>query len=224
MNKKEDYQKFMSLLSYALDHRNNSNLSLVIKAFNDSIFQQKKQLHRIKNWTDIDKAQGKVLDSIGQNYGVSRIDADDDFYRFLIKIAKLKNHSDGSVNEIINIISTALNADPTEFVVKFGYEIDGEPLALRIDNIPNKYNDNPRKTKLMLKYLEESLAAGIRLIGMTFQENNTSNLYIGMTSVTMEEETNVMKSNFEIDNSNKQFIAISTQTQFEETNTMKGMI
>lgn len=220
----EEYQiwrKMVDETSYVFDHDENSNWSGIFDVLNHANQQERDQIKRFLEWQDLDKAEGKVLDDIGRDYGVSRIDNDDNFYRFLIRLAQLKNHTDGSIDSLYKLISFALQADPSEFVIRLGYEIDGEPNAIRVDDVPNKYNGDPRKTRILLKYLEESRAAGIRLAGMTFQENNVNNIYIGMTSVTMEEETNKMKTSFELTNTTKNYMAFANSTQYEENNTMK---
>lgn len=224
MNNEEEYTTLRQMVdqtSYVFDHDDNSNLTGIFEILNHTNYDQREQLKRIFDWQQLDNAQGKVLDMIGQDYGVNRIDNDDDFYRFLIRLAKIKNHTDGSINSIYNLISYALQVSSEEFSIKLGYEIDGEPNAIRVDDIPNEYSKDPRKTRILMKYLEQSIAAGIRLIGLTFQENNINNLYIGMTSVTMEEETNKMKTSFELTNTTKHFMAFANATQYEEHNTMK---
>ncbi|MGF7436334.1 hypothetical protein [Lentilactobacillus senioris] len=220
----EEYQilrKMVDETSYVFDHDENSNWSGIFDILNHANQQERDQIKRFLEWQDLDKAEGKVLDDIGRDYGVSRIDNDDNFYRFLIRLAQLKNHTDGSIDSLYKLISFALQADPSEFVIRLGYEIDGEPNAIHVEDIPNKYSDDPRKTRILLKYLEESRAAGIRLAGLTFQENNINNLYIGMASVTMFEENNKMKLASELDNSVHQYVAIASPTQYEETNKMK---
>lgn len=224
MNNEEEYttlRKMVDQTSYVFDHDDNSNWTGIFEVLNHANYDQREQLKKILDWQQLDNAKGKILDDIGRDYGVNRIDNDDDFYRFLIRLAKIKNHTDGSVNSIYNLISYALQVNPDEFSIKFGYEIDGEPNAIRVDDIPNEYSSDPRKTRILMKYLEQSIAAGIRLIGLTFQENNINNLYIGMASVTMVEETNKMKLASELDNSVHQYVAIANPTQYEETNKMK---
>jgi len=220
----EEYKLLRQMVdetSYVFDHDDESNWTALFDILNHSDHVQRQQVQQLRDWKFIDNQSGKALDDTGKDYGVSRIDDNDDFYRFLIRLAKLKNHTDGSVDSLYRLIAYALQAEPNEFVIRFGYEVDGEPNALRIDDVPNSYNTDTRKTRLLMKYLEQSVAAGIRLVGMTFQEINQNNLYIGMVSTTMEEETNVMKTSYELDNFAKKFIGFNAVTQYEEINIMK---
>lgn len=56
---------------------------------------------RIKQWDDIDKAKGAVLDRYGLNYGIARGAASDPLYRIFIKVKWMAQLSGGDRDTII---------------------------------------------------------------------------------------------------------------------------
>lgn len=223
MNNEEEYTMLRQMVdqtSYVFDHDDNSNLTGIFEVLNHANYDQREQLKNIFDWQQLDNAQGKVLDMIGQDYGVNRIDNDDDFYRFLIRLAKIKNHTDGSIDSLYNLIAYALQADTSEFHIRLGYEINGEPNAIRVDNVLNKYNNDPRKTRLLMLYLSESIAAGIRLIGLSFQEINNNDLFVtgysrAFIKYKVPSDIDVLDKNYNVDSDIKVNATQVVKTTYE---------
>ena len=69
---------------------------------------------RMLLWDDIDNAEGAVLDRHGANFGVNRGDADDEFYRILIKVKMLSMLSGGDTDTVINATGSLFDIPPTE--------------------------------------------------------------------------------------------------------------
>ena len=61
----------------------------------------KEQTEKVRLWDDIDNAKGKELDRFGQNYGVTRGEANDAVYRVMIKVKMLAMLAAGNLDTII---------------------------------------------------------------------------------------------------------------------------
>jgi hypothetical protein len=96
------------------------------------IQENEDDLNTILNWRDIDQAQGKALDELGQNVRQNRGQAPDDVYRILIKSKIKRNLSNGSVNTLIDFLSFILQVDKTTIKVTELWS-DGQPATLKID-------------------------------------------------------------------------------------------
>lgn len=153
-----------------------TNFRKLLKTVNFILFGAKRTVNRIDQWRSIDKAKGKALDVIGQDWGVYRNGSDDDFYRFLIRFKQFQSRADGSVNSLINVISGVLEADPKDIHVT---DFPNEPQAIVIDNIPNRYIDNDQKIKMVIQQLENSVAAGIKIAGVHFNDHTQFTIYVG---------------------------------------------
>lgn len=153
-----------------------SNVVKLFKIISYQIVKTRFAAERVENWRDLKLARGKALDKIGKQYDVVRGDSDDDFYRFLIRFKQFQSRADGSVNSLINVISGVLEADPKDIHVT---DFPNEPQAIVIDNIPNRYIDNDQKMKMVIQQLENSVAAGIKIAGVHFNDHTQFTIYVG---------------------------------------------
>lgn len=167
-------QQLPAVFNQTEDSNNQALLNIIadrlLAAVHDSL--------RIYQDSNLEYASGKELDTIGADWGVDRIDADDDFMRFLIRLARIKNQLGVTENDLIDLISYTLGADPSEFTVETRLDKVGEVQAISIANIPNKYNNSERKTKLLSKYIQECVAAEVRVLGIVYQQAINSDLYV----------------------------------------------
>lgn len=193
MNDEQLQLLMLNKTTISFNHDDDSNLSSLFYIKARSINRIGNQLNKMFNWQDINQAEGKVLDDIGNDYGISRTDNDDDFFRFLLNNARIKNHTDGSVDSLIRLVSVSLQANYDEFHVKAGHENNGENLTISIEDIPNKYNQDARKTKMLMKNLEASIVAGVRLVAVSFQEYNKNELFMQLVNQFIYKENNEMK-------------------------------
>ena len=89
---------------------------------------------RIEDWQDLQQAEGVALDKIGQDLLQFRGEVNDDVYRVLIASRIARNKATGTYNNMIEVLSLALNVDPTEIVIEEG--IAGEPQTITLIQIP----------------------------------------------------------------------------------------
>jgi len=116
----------------------NSNISkllAMVEAEHDEILET---LQVVESWQDLDRAMGRALDRIGFDVQQFRGLATDEVYRILIKSRIARNSSDGTINTIIRVLSTALGIDPSEIGIAETYNdpVDPEPAALSVIKAP----------------------------------------------------------------------------------------
>ena len=128
----------------------------------------------------LDNQEGKTLEDTAADWGVHRIDDDDDFLRFEVRLAKMLNRIGVTENDMIDLIAFILQCDPTEFnLITDPDELGGDPEAIRLTNIPNRYSKSQRKKDLLVKSLEKAIMPEVKIIGVDFQAFADMPMYIG---------------------------------------------
>ena len=177
-----DWKSFLPLSSRPVDiNNNNYKLFSFIANYATSYYNQ---AELIDIWHDIDKANGKALDDIGTNFDEFRGEADDLFYRFMIKSKILSSRSKGTANDIIDVISKSLNVDKSQIVVQNDRRLTetgnfiGEPFSISISNLPLEWTANDFQKRYLIKRIEETVAEGISLSNISFSDFSHSDISI----------------------------------------------
>lgn len=158
-----------------------SNLYKLISLFADELALIKETNQLIMEWREIDKAQGKTLDLIGENINQSRGVATDEVYRILLKSRIARNLSDGTINTIINVIAIALSTDKKNIKIVEGWtdEVNPEPASIKLMEMPleaiNKSGIDPTN---FVKIIQKTVAGGVKVQSVeltgTFEFGDTS--------------------------------------------------
>ncbi|MBJ7675618.1 hypothetical protein HAU38_05570 [Weissella confusa] len=146
----------------------------------------------IEDFRELDNANGEVLDAIGAQYNQLRGEADDSFYRIMIRSKMAINSGISTVNGLLDIIARSLN------IPKKGIEIeqlrkwngttvdDGEPLAIAIRNIPLQWANTEWEQNYIIDRIRSGVAAGVRVDEVTFVDNSNAVLAVrGISSNTL---------------------------------------
>lgn len=182
-------------LPAVFDQTEDSNNQALLNIIADRLLAAIHDLLRIYQDSDLDYAGGTELDTIGADWGVDRIDADDDFMRFLIRLARIRSRIGVTENDIIDLISYTLGADPSEFTVETRLDKVGEVQAIKITNIPNKYHDSLRKTNLLGKYIAKSVADEVRVLEIQYSTYTDLKVYVGAaTQKQIKRHSNMLVS------------------------------
>lgn len=143
-------------------------------------------IEKEKQWISIDTAQGKALDKIGENYGEYRGEADDVFFRFMIKSKILSSRSKGTANEIINIIQKSLDVDIDKIIVKekrvydhISNQFNGDPFTISVEKLPLSFTVDAFQKRYLIKRIEDCAAEGIKLDNISFLDYGNAYAYIG---------------------------------------------
>jgi hypothetical protein len=100
--------------------------TLLMASFDDCMNKDiEQQIRKIIDQYDLDNAKGELLDRIGKFLNEKRDSDTDDFYRIRLKVKKLLNTSNGSINDIIKISKVLYSSEDVNIVPNY-------PAGLRI--------------------------------------------------------------------------------------------
>ncbi|QCZ53552.1 hypothetical protein UCCLBBS449_1617 [Levilactobacillus brevis] len=170
----------------SFDRSTGSNNWKMMQLVEQPIGAGEKRLDMLLKMRSLDTAEGGFLDRIGNLIGVYRGQMDDDFYRRMIYARLARRHTDGTINQIYDVISVILSADPHEFWVRPLWNVTGEPMAIEVLNVPAIYIDSQEKEALLLEQIRSSVAAPTRVAGIGFQKTVKSTLYYAMQFQTTQ--------------------------------------
>lgn len=163
---------------------NGSNLWQLMDALNKSMTDISATAQQIENYREINVASGSTLDLFGEDFKASRVNHDDELYRFLIYIKSLVAKSQGTVPSIVNISETALQK-------KQGVKIFQNGTRHIIIQIPLDQISDLKTERLLLDNLKELVALGIWLDQIKFDAATEATEYIG-TATTYHETVNLV--------------------------------
>lgn len=144
-----------------------SNIGKLLKIVNDQIAELKSTFERIDEWRDVEKARGKALDDVGSNVGQVRGVATDEVYRILIRSKIARNISTGTINSIINALSTALNCPKSE--IKIIENPDDQPACIGLISMPLDYlNKAGLSVNQFGRIVQKTVSAGIKVQSLSF--------------------------------------------------------
>lgn len=147
------------LISY-FDRTLSGNIARLLRIVSNEVADIKNNLDEIKVVRYIETAYGEHLDKIGENVQQNRGSLDDDLYTILIKGRIAKNISKGSVNEIINVMATMLNAKRSDIEV---IENPGDEMAsIKVEIALDVIGKTALTREQSLVVLHQIVAAGVR--------------------------------------------------------------
>lgn len=159
-------KEIISLFTDYFRKKEDSNLYKLISLFSTELEHVKETNDLIIEWRDIDKAQGKALDLIGENINQSRGVATDEVYRVLLKSKIARNLSNGTINTIINVISLALSTDKKNIKIVEGWtdKNNPEPASIKLIEMPleaiNRAGLDPEN---FVRIIQKTVAGGVKV-------------------------------------------------------------
>ncbi|UQW98193.1 DUF2612 domain-containing protein [Rummeliibacillus sp. G93] len=174
-------KEIISLFTDYFKKNEDSNLYKLISLFSGELGRIKETNRLILEWRDIDKAQGKALDLIGENINQSRGVATDEVYRILLKSKIARNLSDGTINTIIKVIAIALSTDKKNIKIVEGWTDEDNPIqaSIKLIEMPleaiNRAGLDPAN---FVRIIQKTVAAGVKVqsieLNGTFEFGDTS--------------------------------------------------
>ncbi|MFB6475784.1 hypothetical protein ACFCW7_23270 [Paenibacillus glucanolyticus] len=143
-----------------------SNLGKLIGILHDQLQQVNDTLDTVRDWRDIDMAQGTTLDRIGENIVQSRGSSTDEVYRVLLKSKIARNLSKTDVNTIIQVLALALDCPYSDIriVEKYNDSSEPEPAAISLIKVPTKRLNEVGMSPLQFgQIIQKTVAAGVRV-------------------------------------------------------------
>lgn len=168
-----------SMLPGKLNQEDDSNNQRLLNIISDIFLAHKNDLLNISGQLRLSKAAGQVLTEIAADYGVTRLDDDDDFLRFQVRLQLLKNHSGVTTNDIKKLIATVLSIDPSVF------DIDGtdNPEEIEVTNIPFDFNSGDKaeiKRKILTNAIQSMLPPEYLLKDLQYAVTANKPLYVAV--------------------------------------------
>lgn len=159
-----------------LNQEDGSNNQAILDIIAQLSTQYKNSLLSISDQVLIDNATGQTLTDLAYDYSVTRIDNDDDFLRFQLKVAILKMHLSTTMNGFKSLISTVLNLDPASFDVEPGSTVE----SIIIQNLPYAFSGARRelKEKILTSYLKSMLPVEYNLEEIRWVALSSANIYL----------------------------------------------
>lgn len=168
--------KMLNMIPDAFAKTKESNFGKVFIILSNELEKAKQAAETIEEWRDIDLAEGKTLDRIGNDYEQHRGQDGDSLYRFMIKSKIEQSQSNGTFNELINVICRTINCQPEDVNIVAGRFYDalgnytGEPLAIEINSVPMRFFvDSGIKVSAFIDSVRSSAAAGVRIISISIE-------------------------------------------------------
>lgn len=143
-----------------------SNVGKIITILTDELDKLKDTFDRIEEWEDVDNANGKALDDLGENVVQARGSATDEVYRIMLKSKVARNLSDGAINTIIRVLAIALNVEYSEIRIKELYNDaeNPEPAAIGLIQLPlRRLNEVGMSAKQFVSIVQKTVGSGIRV-------------------------------------------------------------
>lgn len=168
-----------TMLPGKLNQEDDSNNQRLLNIISDIFLAHKNDLLNISDQLRLSKAAGQVLTEIAADYGVTRLDDDDDFLRFQVRLQLLKNHSGVTTNDIKKLIATVLSIDPSVF------DIDGtdNPEEIEVTNIPFDFNSGDKaeiKRKILTNAIQSMLPPEYLLRDLQYAVTANKPLYVAV--------------------------------------------
>lgn len=158
------------------DESNNQNLLNLIA---DLLNEHKNDLLSISDQVLLNNASGQTLTDIALDYGINRLDDDDDFLRFEFRLQLLKNHMGITTNDLKTLIATILNIDTDVFDI-IG---TGNPEEIKVLNIPFDFNSGDKaevKRKILTNAIQSMLPPEYLLNDLQYATTVNNQLYVGV--------------------------------------------
>lgn len=169
---------FPAVMNQSPDSNNQKILGIIANIAVDA----KNELLEFSVQSLLSNCSGDYLTELAKEYGVTRIDDDDDFLRFEIRLQWLKGRSGITNNDIKRLIATILDID----IMSFDIVGTDNPLEIRIVNLPFNFTENKQeiKKKILAQAIQEMLPATYLLVEMQFVENIYGKVYVGALGQT----------------------------------------
>lgn len=176
----------------------NTNNYKLLKIFAGITGQTYIGMQGVMEWQSIDVATGKALDAIGRNYGEYRGEADDRFYRFMIKSRIAVARSKGTGDDIINIIAGSLAVNPNQIEIVNNRQLsdgslNGKTLSVSVRNLPLGWAKTDFEKRYIVKRIQETVAEGIQIEDITFVDISHAQMYAS-AAATLEAIYDVKES------------------------------
>ena len=169
----------VSMFPAIMNQEDESNNQKLLNLIADLLNKHKNDLLSISDQVLLNNASGQTLTDIALDYGINRLDDDDDFLRFEVRVQLLENHMGITTNDLKTLIATILNIGPDAFDI-IG---TGNPEELKVINIPFDFNSGDKaeiKQKILTNAIQSMLPPEYSLNDLQYATTVINQLYVGV--------------------------------------------
>ena len=167
------------LLAEASDHwakAPDSNLYKLFECMVAPLNRLSDNSSKVIDWRDISMASGATLDMIGHDKEVPRVDDDDEFYRWLLKIKEMVFVNSPTIDNIERIVTSVFGTSDFELETEPGE--NGIKITLPASVLPQDLN----KRAIFMDYIQSLPAAGFG-ITLAFTSQTNAVVYVSVGQV-----------------------------------------
>lgn len=178
----------LKLIPSPLVKNKDSNNWKLAKFYTSTLDEIHETLNNIELYRNVENAKGKLLDDLGDKYGVKRGPVDDDFYRMMIRSKIANRKGDTTVNGVLRTMQSALGISVKDVRLRPVLLPNGgrEPLAIRLNSIPMRFARSEYEQEFMIHQIESIIAAGVRLQDLQFTATAVGRFELGTIMASIE--------------------------------------
>lgn len=169
----------VSMFPAIMNQEDESNNQKLLNLIADLLNEHKNDLLSISDQVLLNNASGQTLTDIALDYGINRLDDDDDFLRFEVRVQLLENHMGITTNDLKTLIATILNIGTDAFDI-IG---TGNPEEIKVLNIPFDFNSGDKaevKRKILTNAIQSMLPPEYLLKDLQYATTVNNQLYVGV--------------------------------------------
>lgn len=202
--------KLLERLTDNYNKHPDSNIGKLFSVIAKELEEVQQMLIDVKEYRDIDKAVGKLLDDIGKNVQEYRSTDNDELYRQLVKTKIIANLSQGDI-ETLNEVANVLLGDSFKGIVETWNKsiYNNEPAGLAI-TIKNYVKILP------FKAIDRAVAGGVGLKWI-LELHKLGDIFIASMLLSGEEITVYPWNPTELFTQGKVYIATGISTELDTT-------
>ena len=169
----------VSMFPAIMNQEDESNNQKLLNLIADLLNEHKNDLLSISDQALLNNASEQTLTDIALDSGINRIDDDDDFLRFEVRVQLLENHMGITTNDLKTLIATILNIGTDAFDI-IG---TGNPEEIKVLNIPFDFNSGDKaevKRKILTNAIQSMLPPEYLLNDLQYATAVNNQLYVGV--------------------------------------------
>lgn len=171
-----------------MNQEDDSNNQRILNIIADMFIQHKNNLLSISKQRLLSTCSGQSLTDLAADYGINRLDDDDDFLRFEIRFQMMKNRTGITTNDVKQLIATLLNVTVNTFDI-VGTD---NPEEIEIINIPFSWDSGDKadvKRTILTNAIQSMLPPEYNLKDLKYSIESPSQLYVGVLAKTSAQVT-----------------------------------
>lgn len=171
-----------------MSQEDDSNNQRILNIIADMFTQHKNNLLNISKQRLLSTCSGQSLTDLAADYGINRLDDDDDFLRFEIRFQMMKNRTGITTNDVKQLIATLLNVTVNTFDI-VGTD---NPEEIEIINIPFSWDSGDKadvKRTILTNAIQSMLPPEYNLKDLKYSIESPSQLYVGVLAKTSAQVT-----------------------------------